>query len=210
MKADFASVSDPSQYEVLTCLKTPWHGDVPPKPSDADRAADGTLKWHWQPGGRPLDQGACDKLVKAEVIRADESPFDLHDAAGGQVVRIASGSIAYSPYLKRWTMLFTQSLGESVLGEVWFATADGPQGPWRKAVKVATHAMPKNDNDFYNPIQHDELTRGDGRYVYFEGTFVNSFSGNPHPTPYYNYNNLMYRLDLADPRLAAEKGTRSN
>ncbi len=31
--------------------------------------------------------------------------------------------------------------------------------------------------------------------------YVNTFSGNPHPTPYYEYNQIMYRLDLADPRL---------
>ena len=41
-----------------------------------------------------------------------------------------------------------------------------------------------------------------GRIIYFEGTYTNSFSGNPFKTPRYDYNQMMYRLDLADPRLA--------
>src|SRR5262249_10991329 len=36
----------------------------------------------------------------------------------------------------------------------------------------------------------------------FEGTYSHTFSGNQNPTPRYDYNQLMYRLDLADPRLA--------
>jgi len=42
---------------------------------------------------------------------------------------------------------------------------------------------------------------GGGRVIYLEGSYVNTFSGNPHPTPYYEYNQIMYRLDLSDPRL---------
>ena len=37
--------------------------------------------------------------------------------------------------------------------------------------------------------------------IYLEGSYVNTFFGNPHPTPYYEYNQIMYRLDLSDPRL---------
>ena len=45
------------------------------------------------------------------------------------------------------------------------------------------------------------LDRDGGRVIYLEGSYVNTFSGNPHPTPYYEYNQIMYRLDLSDPRL---------
>jgi hypothetical protein len=37
--------------------------------------------------------------------------------------------------------------------------------------------------------------------IYLEGSCVNTFSGNPQPTPYYEYNQIMYRLDLSDERL---------
>ena len=41
-----------------------------------------------------------------------------------------------------------------------------------------------------------------GRIMYFEGTYTTTFSGNDDPTPRYDYNQVMYRLDLADHRLA--------
>jgi hypothetical protein len=37
--------------------------------------------------------------------------------------------------------------------------------------------------------------------IYFDGTYSHTFSGNSDPTPRYDYNPIMYRLDLADPRL---------
>ena len=40
-----------------------------------------------------------------------------------------------------------------------------------------------------------------GREIYFEGTYTATFSGNPTPTPRYEYNQLLYKLDLADGRL---------
>ena len=70
-------------------------------------------------------------------------------------------------------------------------------GPWKAAVKVATH--PKYS--FYNPQQHDFMDEEGGRYIYFEGTYAETFSGAPVATPRYDYNQLMYRLDLDDPRL---------
>jgi hypothetical protein len=98
-------------------------------------------------------------------------------------------------------MLFTEFGGASHVGEVWFTVANAPEGPWRPAQKVATHAKPGRNYDFYNPVQHASVMRQNGRYVYFEGTFVNTFSGTPTPVPYYNYNQLLYRLDVDDPRL---------
>jgi len=38
--------------------------------------------------------------------------------------------------------------------------------------------------------------------IFFEGTYTHSFSGNPEQTPRYDYNQVLYKLDLDDPRLA--------
>jgi hypothetical protein len=46
------------------------------------------------------------------------------------------------------------------------------------------------------------LDKENGRIIYFEGTYTTTFSGNPNPTPRYDYNQVMYRLDLSDRRLA--------
>ena len=83
------------------------------------------------------------------------------------------------------------------MGEVWYAEADEPQGPWARAVKVVSH----DDYSFYNPAHHAFLDSENGRYIYFEGTYTHTFSGNKDPTPRYDYNQIMYRLDLDAARL---------
>ena len=99
-------------------------------------------------------------------------------------------------------MIASEVLGATVLGEIWYAEADRPEGPWVQARKIITHAnKPGDAHDFYNPTQHPFFDRDGGRVIYLEGTYVNTFSGNPHPTPYYEYNQIMYRLDLSDPQL---------
>ncbi len=40
-----------------------------------------------------------------------------------------------------------------------------------------------------------------GRLIYFEGTFTKTFSRTKVGVPRYDYNTIMYRLDLADKRL---------
>jgi len=43
---------------------------------------------------------------------------------------------------------------------------------------------------------HAFLDRDGGRAIHFEGTYTNDFSGNAEKTPRYNYNQILYRLDL--------------
>jgi hypothetical protein len=62
-----------------------------------------------------------------------------------------------------------------------------------------------NRYSFYNPKQHPFFDRQGGRLVYLEGTYTTSFSGNTDKTPRYDYNQVMYRLDLSDPRLHADE-----
>jgi hypothetical protein len=50
-------------------------------------------------------------------------------------------------------------------------------------------------------MQHPEFAHDKGRVIYFEGTYSQTFSGNPTPTPWYDYNQIMYKLDLSDSRL---------
>src|SRR5260370_10626040 len=95
-------------------------------------------------------------------------------------------------------MIAVQSWGTSMLGEVWFAEADTPVGPWVYARKVVTH----DNYSFYNPKQHPMFDKDNGRVIFFEGTYSTSFSSAPTATPRYDYNQIMYKLHLADPRLA--------
>jgi hypothetical protein len=67
------------------------------------------------------------------------------------------------------------------------------------AVKVLSH----RNYTFYNPrIQH-ELTAPDAPFILFEGTYTAEFADNAPSTPRFNYNQILYRLDLNDAKLAA-------
>lgn len=198
VKADFGSASDPSQYEAFTCLSTDG--------KTAQRRADGTLIWGWVKGGKPVNYESTNSLISQGLIRAEESTYRVVDMDSGKNITIAQVAIAWNPFLELWVNIMQELLGDTTAGEIWFATARAPEGPWTNAKKVATHFMntqsfKQNSNDLYNPVQHYELMGDGGRLVYFSGTFVNTFSGNLWSTPFYHYNNLMYRLDLNESSL---------
>jgi hypothetical protein len=90
-----------------------------------------------------------------------------------------------------------------VLGELWYAEAPHPTGPWGPAVKILTH----NNYTFYNPRLHPEFTAPDSPVLIFEGTYTAEFADKAEPTPRWNYNQVLYRLDLDDPALAGAHGT---
>ena len=100
-------------------------------------------------------------------------------------------------------MIAVQQGGTSFLGEVWYAEADTPRRAVGYAVKVATH----DRYSFYNPKQDPMFDKDGGRMIFFEGTYTHTFSGNPDATPRYEYNQIMYKLDLSDPRLKTERTT---
>src|SRR5262249_12763431 len=50
--------------------------------------------------------------------------------------------------------------------------------------------------------QHPAFDKDGGRILFFEGTYTHTFSGNSVATPRYEYNQVLCKLDLADPRLA--------
>jgi hypothetical protein len=108
------------------------------------------------------------------------------------------GSVTWNPFRKRWISIFTQTSGKpSALGEIWYAEAQSPLGPWGPTVKVLTH----DNYTFYNPRIHSELTDPDASFIVFEGTYTAEFANRAVPTPKYNYNQILYRLDLDDPAL---------
>lgn len=125
------------------------------------------------------------------------SPASPRDASGGEI-KPHRGSVCWNAHRKRWITIFTQNLGKpSAFGELWYAEADSPLGPWGTAVKVLTH----RNYTFYNPrIQH-ELTPADAPFIVFEGTYTGEFANHAARTPRYDYNQILYRLDLEDPGL---------
>lgn len=113
------------------------------------------------------------------------------------------GAIAWNAYRNKWVTIFTQMNGKSsTLGELWYAEASSPFGPWKDAIHVVTH----NEYSFYNPQLHPEFTPDDSPILLFEATYTKTFSKTKKSTPRHNYNQVLYRLDLND---LHEQGLRS-
>lgn len=193
---------DLSQYEGYTCLRPGTRYSGKDK-TELERDAHGSLVWRWKRGTSPLDARQQQALIDAGLMERRESPFRLEDAATGKPILLNSCSCFWNTYRKCYIMIASEVLGDTVLGEVWYSEGPRPEGPWTRARKIITHAnKPGDAHDFYNPTQHPFFDQEGGRIIYLEGSYVNTFSGNPHPTPYYEYNQIMYRLDLSDPRLS--------
>lgn len=156
----------------------------------------------WVLFGNPLPTLRCPATFEAwqdsstwEVLKPQES---LPSAGDAKPVKPHSGSIAWNAFRKRWVTVFMESFGKpSAFGELWYAEAEAPTGPWGKAVKVLTH----ENYTFYNPRLHPEFTPTNSPVLIFEGTYTMQFADKPAPTPRYDYNQILYRLDLDDPAL---------
>lgn len=159
----------------------------------------------WVLFGNPLPTLRCPASFEAwqdpdnwETLK----PQEQFEAADGSAVKPHSGSIAWNSYRKRWVAVFMEHFGNpSAFGEVWYAEADEPTGPWGTAVKILSH----ENYAFYNPRIDAELTPAGSPFLLFEGTYSHTFADRPEPTPRYDYNQILYRLDLDDPRLDAAK-----
>ncbi len=185
VRADWASLLDPDRYEALA---------FDPEARD----------YRWQRAAGPTLQDDEEKLLRSGKLAPERARYQLADAATGERVRIHRCSVRWNAFREKWVLIGTEedfANKVSYLGEVWYAEADDPSGPWRKAVKIASHP----NYSYYNPAHHEFFDEDGGRVIYFEGTYTRMFSRSPAATPRYEYNQLMYRLDLADPRLDAAR-----
>jgi hypothetical protein len=185
--ARLRDVLDPAKYEAWTCAGK----DGP------SRRADGTLDFAWRKDARPIESTKEAEWLKVGKIRAEECRMLPIDVKSGERVTLHVGTVRWNAHRQRWVMIAGQYSGKaSMLGEVWYAEAKAPTGPWKRAVQIMTHEK----MSFYNPVQHPFFD--EGASIYFEGTYTKDFSGSEQVTPRYNYNQMMYRLNLDDPRLA--------
>jgi hypothetical protein len=192
VRAEPRALRQPEEYEGFTCLKAGSTADNGEIDRDGGRA-----RWAWKKNTPPLSPQQVDRLIRAGRLKSEESTLLLRDADTGKAVAAHAGSVYWNDYRKRWVMIAVQAFGTSFLGEVWYAEADTPVGPWVYSRKLLTH----DRYSFYNPKQDAFFDKQGGRIIFFEGTYSHTFSGNSDATPRYDYNQIMYRLDLSDERL---------
>ncbi len=193
VKATLADYSDPEKYEYWTCVKSGTKLGM----EAIDRDMAGKLQFQWRRKSKAWDQKIQQEWIEKKQIQLEECPIQLKSKTG-ESITTARGTVSWNKYRKKWLMVFGQIYGKpSLLGEIWIAESEDKLGPWKNAIKILTH----DKYSFYNVAHHAELDSGDGRTIYLEGTYTTLFSGNEHPTPRYDYNQMLYRLDLSDPRL---------
>jgi hypothetical protein len=195
VRASWDSVIDPLAYEALAF----------------DPAGENYV---WQSERAPTTAADERELIKSDALGAENARYQIVDTTTGRPVEIHRASIVHNDFLKKWILIGTQieelpkptfnleNVSEklevtSPLGEIWISFAEDPTGPWNKAVKIATHG----GYTFYNPRQHTFFDQNNGQFIYFEGTFTRTFSGQTYSVPRYDYNQIMFRVDLADPRI---------
>jgi hypothetical protein len=155
---------------------------------------DGTLSYAWTPGATAVTQAALKSL---SIDAAQGLDGHLTDLDAGTNVAVAHQSSMWNDSRKRFSAVVQQQFGTSLLGETWYVEGDTPLGPWVYARKVVTH---DDGYTFYNPDIVPYFSEAGGRVLFFDATYTNSYTSLA-PTPRYNYNEIMYRLDLDDPRL---------
>ncbi|HWX21230.1 MAG TPA: hypothetical protein VN578_15120 [Candidatus Binatia bacterium] len=132
-----------------------------------------------------------------EVLKPAETLATTNEAV---YAKPHAGSIAWNSFRKHWVTVFMEARGKpSAFGELWYGEAPAPTGPWGPAVKILSH----ENYTFYNPRLHPEFTPADSPILIFEGTYTREFADRPSPTPRYDYNQILYRLDLDSPALKA-------
>ena len=191
VRATRAAWQDLAQYEGYTALK---EGSTESQPQ-LDRDEAGRLRFTWRRGAAPWTNTLEAKLVKSGALKEDESIFRPRDVDSSHIVNVHRGTINWNEHRKRWIMICSELGGTtSLLGETWYSESDQPEGPWRRAKKIVTH----DHYSFYNPKHHVQFDEAGGRFIYFEGTYTQLFSGRKPAefTPRYEYNQILYRLDL--------------
>jgi len=196
VRRTLAAVLDSREYESFTCLAD---GTKPgTRPETIERDAEGQPQYRWTKLAPPLRPQDERRLIADGAIKDSEARWQPVNPESGKPVAIHYGGVRWNPWRQRWIMIAAEQGGDSFLGETWYAEARELTGPWLKARKLVTH----DRYSFYNPVHHEFFDQEGGRVIYFEGTYTHTFSGNDQQTPRYDYNQIMYRLDLSDPRLA--------
>ena len=182
---DLDSVSSPDAFEYFTCIL-----DQPGEESvRINRTSDGEIKYSWRRRSAAFSPQKQAQLLEQGLLKNREKLFNPTDVISGRPVEISRGSINWNPYRQRWILINGKQ-------DIWYSEADSPIGPWVYFTKVATH-----HHYYYNPVHHPFLDEDEGRRIFFEGTFTKFFSTEPS-VPRYEYNQLLYGIDLEDPRVA--------
>lgn len=192
---DIEALKNPDNFEAWSCLEDGSSDD--PKTAKLLRDENGKLVYRWTKNAPPVDHNKEAAFIKAGLMQESESRFTPKDVDTGKAVQAHAGTVYWNEWRQKWIGIFISNVGEhSLLGDVYYTESDSPNGPFKKAVRIATHY----EYSYYNPTYHLPLSQEGGKIIYFDGCYSSSFATSDW-TERYDYNMLRYRLDLSDPRL---------
>lgn len=158
------------------------------------------LKFGWKKNTEPLTVENEKKLIDYGLVDSQDAFFQIK--GDNKVLNLQEVTVQYNEHRKAWVLIGLELDGTSMSGEVWFSEAKSPVGPWTNAKKVVTH----DNYSLLNLFQYPFFSEDGGKAIYFDGTYT--LRGvkkiEVHPTPKYEDNRIMYRLDLTDYRLGLE------
>jgi hypothetical protein len=194
-KATEEGLMNLDSYEAFTALLP---GSTMTKPV-LDRSS-GKLRYAWRTGAPPLTESDEQELLRQGLMDKSELWISLKQKTTDTLIVLRRGSTHWNRKLQAWLLL---SSGNP--GTIWAAKSERPEGPYREAVLVATHNSTgsgrSDDSDkatnFYNPTQHVFFDEDEGETIYFSGTFVTSFAPQHFATARYDYNSIMYRINVS-------------
>ncbi len=207
VRDNWDDVNDITQWEAFTPLQENMRYDPNNPPLDLD--GNGKPIYGWKKNTDPLGTEIFEEMVTGGHLSRFEAPVGLVDFETGADVRLHRSSVNWNEYRGKWIMIGNQTFGTgSFLGETWYAEAPTPEGPWKNAIKIATHADPGGlggSYSFYNPTHQPFFDEEGGRIIYFQGTFSSGFFDPAPPAADNNYNQIAYRLDLSTiPQLSVD------
>lgn len=203
--ATVAAFKDADQYESFTPLLT---GSTPDAPK-LGRDANGDPDWQWRRGVPPLTQKMELALVQHGKLRPSERRTVVY-ADDGAELTLAGGSVHWNGFKQKYIAIIGATPGPvpdalhsvasapkpSFDGEIYYAESDSLTSGWSNATLVITHS--ESEMSCYNPLQLPMYDDDEAGRIYITCTFVNSFSGVVHKQEKYDYNNMVFGLDLAD------------
>ena len=199
VRDNWDEINDITQWEAYNAANPPLEVD-----------GDGKPVYGWKKNTDPLGTEIFEEMVTAGHLNRSEAPVGLVDFETGAQVKLHRSSVNWNEFRGKWVMIGNESAGNgSFLGETWYAEAPTPEGPWKNAIKIATHGDPTGalggSYSFYNPTQLPFFDEEGGRYIHFHGTYSTNFFDSAPATPLNEYNQIAYRLDLATiPQLSAD------
>ncbi|MEO2049138.1 MAG: hypothetical protein ABGX16_21475, partial [Pirellulales bacterium] len=162
-------VNDITKWEAFTPLQENmrYHATNPP----LDLNTYGEPIYGWKKNTDPLGTEIFEEMVANGHLSRTEAPIGLVDFETGANVKLHRSSVNWNEYRRKWVMIGNESAGDgSFLGEVWYAESPTPEGPWKNAIKIATHGDPSGDlggsYSFYNPTQLPFFDEDDGRFMH--------------------------------------------